>query len=664
MESTPLLTVFSTVYNVAEFLPRFFDCMSKQTFRDYILLIIDDGSGDDTLRICKAHAEKDRRIQVIHREHEGITATRNYAISLIGTPFAATADGDDIYGEDYLLHLVEAQKKYDADMAVSRVVYLNEALKRTRGQKARGELFIRRKDFPEMLPVLLDENRLDYLYAKLFRSSILKTTYVEEDVKMGSDTMLCSQYVSKAASIVLTDDEDTRYIKYTTRAVTSYHGRERYQRHCRINMAITKTFREAGFLTDAMQQALDKRILLAASWTLSYVSRDIQSVREAVIRTKDIYCSQMYQEAYYRQKENLGSFNFCTYDPQDASRHTDAEQRLIVSLTSSPARISGVSDVLETIFSQTRRADEVILWLAEEQFPDRMLPEKLQDFINGGRLTVRWCEGNLLSHQKYYYAFREFPDDLVITVDDDVLYPEKLIETLFRSYLTNPHAVSAAQADLIIPENGKLLPGRQWIHGFNRPSGPPSMLLFAIGRAGVLFPVHLFNQDMLNREAIMENCPGSADIWLKLMQAASGIPVTVAGPYAELAAVPGIQEEVVPDCNGHCFDDQLQRAAEWFGKQPGGVRVLSVLSESGGRQCTKAAIVEYYQEELRKKNEAIKKHRNAAAALKSEVRKKDKEIGSLKLSRGKLKKSVSFRIGRIITWPGRKARDLIRKTVR
>ena len=114
--------------------------MEKQTFGDYILLLIDDGSEDDTFKVCESYAKKDQRIKLAHIDHVGITAARNYAISLLDTPFAASADGDDTYEPDYLLHLIEAQRKFDADLVISRVAYCNEELRRTSVQKERGNV--------------------------------------------------------------------------------------------------------------------------------------------------------------------------------------------------------------------------------------------------------------------------------------------------------------------------------------------------------------------------------------------------------------------------------------------------------------------------------------------------------------------------------------------
>lgn len=76
-------------------------------------------------------------------------------------------------------------------------------------------------------------------------------------------------------------------------------------------------------------------------------------------------------------------------------------RRIIVSLTSYPARIAGIAQMLESIYSQTRKADKIVLWLAEEQFPNRDddLPDDLRKLQFEDKLEVRWCD-DLKPHKK------------------------------------------------------------------------------------------------------------------------------------------------------------------------------------------------------------------------------------------------------------------------
>ena len=99
---------------------------------------------------------------------------------------------------------------------------------------------------------------------------------------------------------------------------------------------------------------------------------------------------------------------------------------LIVSFTSYPARIHAVPQVLESLYAQSMKPDRILLWLAEEQFPKREadLPPRLIDDIAAGKFELRWCD-DIGSHKKYFYAMLEFPDDIVVIVDDDQLCPKR-----------------------------------------------------------------------------------------------------------------------------------------------------------------------------------------------------------------------------------------------
>ena len=247
-------------------------------------------------------------------------------------------------------------------------------------------------------------------------------------------------------------------------------------------------------------------------------------------------------------------------------------ERLVVSLTSFPARIGCVAAALETIYAQTRQADEVVLWLADEQFPggEESLPGELQGLIAEGRLTLRWCP-DLKPHKKYLYAFREYPDDLIVTVDDDLLYDPRLLEDLYACFLRHPKAVSAARVHLMsIDEAGSVLPYESWIFETDALVDEPSMQLFATGGAGALYPPHLLDRRMLDEEAIRETCLYADDIWLKAMEAVSGVSVVLARPYRDLQYVPGSQNVALwrGNLSGSAVtggnDRQLEQVSSWL----------------------------------------------------------------------------------------------------
>ena len=221
-------------------------------------------------------------------------------------------------------------------------------------------------------------------------------------------------------------------------------------------------------------------------------------------------------------------------------------KKLIVSLTSYPARIHCLAQSLATIYRQTMLPDEVVLWLAESQFPKKLkdLPADLLKLVTEKKLSVQWCEDDLKSHKKYFYAFKKYPDALVITIDDDILYHPRLIENLYASWILHPNAVSVFRAHLIlISETGRILPYKEWVKDMDVCVSKPSMQLLATNGAGSLYPTALFTKayDLLDIDTIKRTCPFADDLWLKAMQLVADIPVVVAERCKRLLEVPDSQ---------------------------------------------------------------------------------------------------------------------------
>ena len=123
-------------------------------------------------------------------------------------------------------------------------------------------------------------------------------------------------------------------------------------------------------------------------------------------------------------------------------------KKVIVSFTSYPKRIAGVTKVLDSLSVQTYKPDRIILYLSEEQFGGRKIPIDLSPYAAHG-FELRWCRGDMKSHKKYLYALQEYPDNYVITVDDDFYYDSCMVEEFVRNTQCFPGAVLARRSHLM-----------------------------------------------------------------------------------------------------------------------------------------------------------------------------------------------------------------------
>lgn len=98
----PLISVIVPVYNVEAYLPACVDSILSQTFEDFELILIDDGSPDNCGAICDAYARKDARIRVIHQENGGLSAARNTGLDAAAGECITFVDSDDVISTDFL----------------------------------------------------------------------------------------------------------------------------------------------------------------------------------------------------------------------------------------------------------------------------------------------------------------------------------------------------------------------------------------------------------------------------------------------------------------------------------------------------------------------------------------------------------------------------------
>ena len=202
----------------------------------------------------------------------------------------------------------------------------------------------------------------------------------------------------------------------------------------------------------------------------------------------------------------------------------ESKQKIVVSLTSFPARFQELSLCLKSLFRQSVAPDHIILWLGSDSIKSNY-KDVFRKYINLGLEIYIDEKNNYKSHKKYLYVFKKYPDALIITVDDDLVYPKNMIETLLKGHKLYPNAVIARRVHKIIwNENGEIKPYLQW-EGECENVKKPSHSLVATTGAGTLFPPNSLYKDYCNIDLISQMAPTADDIWLKFMELLQGTKV-------------------------------------------------------------------------------------------------------------------------------------------
>ena len=247
--------------------------------------------------------------------------------------------------------------------------------------------------------------------------------------------------------------------------------------------------------------------------------------------------------------------------PDSGVNLTEREERVIVSLTSFPARIHKVYYAIKSLMLQTYKADEIILWLSESQFPERKLPENFKYLTDRG-LTIRWCD-DLRSHKKYFYVLQEQDsDEVVITYDDDIIYEADSIEKLMKTHEQYPDCIICNRGhEIVYDKNGKLTEYKHWsIHSPIGVSEPTKYLVPSTGN-GCLYPYGVMPPVTFDWEKAKANAYSADDIWMRFCSLSNGVKVVkTLETTAILVNVWGSQKERLTQLND--INGENQRVLE------------------------------------------------------------------------------------------------------
>lgn len=207
-----MVTVIVPVYRAEEYLSCCIDSILAQSFRNFELLLIDDGSPDLSGKICDDYAEKDARIHVFHKENGGVSSARNLGLDNAQGEWVCFIDSDDWVEVDFLKELI----KYDSfDLVVGGLDSFGSRITST---KRSENLIIDFKQSHKATRILNanSENTVSTFYyscGKLFRRAIILQNGLRFDIrmKMYEDTCFLIQYLTYVDEIILSDFSLYRY---------------------------------------------------------------------------------------------------------------------------------------------------------------------------------------------------------------------------------------------------------------------------------------------------------------------------------------------------------------------------------------------------------------------------------------------------------------------
>ena len=196
----PLISVIIPVYNREKYLHKCVNSLLAQTYANLEILLIDDGSTDNSRKILDDYAVKDSRVKVIYKNNGGVSSARNYGLKLAKGEYIGFVDSDDYIEPDMYEYLYNLITVYECDISVCAVA---------------GKPTLIKTQKPIAIPsikafTLLYEQ--SYVCNKLFYAEIIKDIYFREDVAICEDMLFCLQAFRKTDKVIYGPQVKYNYI--------------------------------------------------------------------------------------------------------------------------------------------------------------------------------------------------------------------------------------------------------------------------------------------------------------------------------------------------------------------------------------------------------------------------------------------------------------------
>lgn len=210
----PSVSIIVPVYNVEKTIDRCINSILNQEFKDFELLLLDDGSTDASGSICDSYRKKDPRVRVLHKENSGVSDTRNQGIALAKGKYLQFADGDDWLSPEATMFLVRSAEENGCDMVIAdfyRVI--GERVSQKGSIEEEG--ILGREDFAVKMMQKPADFYYGVLWNKLYKRSVVERHRLRMDssVSWCEDFMFNLEYVRHARTIFVLKIPVYYYVK-------------------------------------------------------------------------------------------------------------------------------------------------------------------------------------------------------------------------------------------------------------------------------------------------------------------------------------------------------------------------------------------------------------------------------------------------------------------
>lgn len=267
----PLISVIIPCYNIEKYLPGAVESVLKQTFRDFELIMVDDGSTDKSGGLCDQFASQDGRIKVLHIKNNGVSNARNIGLKYANGKYVFFCDGDDYIDHHAFETMVKISEEYKADLLICG--YYHESHKIGADNKVHVDsyptfwnddiFYPSTKAIRKDLVAIWNKSLMYNVWNKLFRLDIIQAhdIHFSTDLTMGEDLDFINRYFVHCNSFYVLKNCFYHYIRERADSATTHYVNDWFEIRVEEHERLVDFFCNNGIMTSESKEFLSRRFI-------------------------------------------------------------------------------------------------------------------------------------------------------------------------------------------------------------------------------------------------------------------------------------------------------------------------------------------------------------------------------------------------------------------
>ncbi len=247
-----MVTVIVPVYNCEKSLNRCVDSLLNQTYKELEIILINDGSKDNSLNICRKYEAENKNITVVDQENQGVSAARNAGIRKSTAKYLTFVDSDDYLRKDYINSMM--LKMYEGiDLVIAGHQSVDESGHILGSSNVVEEIY-EKKNFPKLVIELLEAGNMNQPYGKIFRKNKIIHNF-DENVTLGEDLLFVENYLLECQRVSLCGSDDYMYVCMNEGSLTNKYyedGIEIFKHLYNESLHFSKALLSANYYVNQM----------------------------------------------------------------------------------------------------------------------------------------------------------------------------------------------------------------------------------------------------------------------------------------------------------------------------------------------------------------------------------------------------------------------------